>query len=81
MRFGPDGVHREAVGGDSPPKWYVIWLGRPHAEGSVVIGRTMRLRRHRWHRVFPEKPGAPSEDIEGHMAAEEWLLKQYQAAD
>ena len=81
MRLGPDGVHREAVGEGSPPEWYVIWLGRPHAEGSVIIGRTLRLRRHRWHRVFPERPGALAREMCGHIAAEEWLLAEHRRTD
>jgi hypothetical protein len=74
MRFMPPGVHRERQG----PDWYVIWLGRPRAEGSVVIGRTRRLRRHLYHRCFPESGGA-CEDIKGHVAGVEWLLKVHGA--
>jgi hypothetical protein len=76
MRFGPDGVHRVPVGEGRPATWYEIWLGRPHAEGSVIIGRTRRLRRHRWHRVFTED-GTDFTEIEGHVAAQEWLLKHH----
>ena len=76
----PDGVHREAVGEARPAEWYVIWRGVPHAEGSVIIGRTRRLRRHRWHRCFPEQPGARACDIEGHIAGIRWLLEQHAEA-
>lgn len=80
MRYAPDNVHRESLGEERPSLWYAIWLGRPHAEGSVIIGRTKRLRRHRWHRAFPE--GAVGWlDIEGHTEAMEWLLKQYRPSD
>jgi hypothetical protein len=74
MRYMPDGVHREHVS----EEWYVIWLGLPHAEGSVVIGRTKRLRRHLYHRCFPES-GAACEDVRGHVAGIEWLLRQHRA--
>ena len=70
----PAGVHREKQG----PDWYVIWLGRPHAEGSVIIGRTKRMRRHLWHRCFPESGGA-CEEIKGHTAGIEWLLEVHKA--
>jgi hypothetical protein len=79
MRFTPAGVHREAQGTKRPAEWYVIWLGRPHAEGSVIIGRTKRLRRHLHHRCFPEHGGA-CEDIKGHTAGIEWLLAQHREA-
>jgi hypothetical protein len=38
MRKAPPGVHRERVGGDRPAEWYVVWLGLPHADGSVGPG-------------------------------------------
>jgi len=76
MRFAPGGVHRERAGTERPAVWYVIWLGEPHAEGSVIIGRSKRLRRHREHRFFPEHGGACKE-IVGHMAGMEWLLERY----
>jgi hypothetical protein len=75
MRFVPDGLHRQPLAGpDKPPEWYVIWLGLPLAEGSVVIGRSKRLRRHREHRFFPESGEWPR-DIVGHVAGMEWLLE------
>jgi len=73
----PDGVHRKPVGEARPAQWYVIWLGLPHAEGSVVIGRTKRLRRHLYHRCFPEA-GGRAEDIKGHVAGIRWLLRQHE---
>jgi hypothetical protein len=76
MRFIPRGVHREAQGDARPADWYVIWLGVPRAEGSVVIGRTKRLRRHLWHRCFPEHGGVCRE-IKGHVAGIEWLLEEH----
>jgi hypothetical protein len=78
MRFAPAGVHRERQGEDKPATWYVVWLGRPHAEGSVIIGRTKRLRRHLWHRCFPESGGL-SRDVKGHTAGMEWLLQVHRA--
>ena len=56
----------------------VIWLGRPHLPESVVIGRTKRLRRHLWHRCFPES-GAACREVKGHTAGIEWLLEEYKA--
>lgn len=79
MVYVPQDLHRERQGMERPARWYVIWLGVPHAEGSVVIGRTKRLRRHRWHRAFPEAAGARAEEIEGLTAAMLWLLKVHQA--
>jgi hypothetical protein len=78
MRFAPKGVHREAQGTERPAEWYVIWLGKPQAEGSVIIGRTKRMRRHLWHRCFPES-GAACREIKGHTAGIEWLLAEHQA--
>jgi hypothetical protein len=79
MRFQPDGVHKEAVGPARPAQWYVIWLGPPHKEGSVVLGRSKRLRRHREHRFFPEAPGAQARDIVGWVAGADWLLELHRA--
>jgi hypothetical protein len=78
MRFTPRGVYREAQGEQRPAEWYVIWLGRPHQEGSTVIGRTKRMRRHLWHRCFPES-GAACREIKGHTAGIEWLLEEHKA--
>lgn len=75
MRKAPEGVHRERVGDCRPAVWYVIWLGAPHAEGSVVLGRSKRLSRHLWHRFFPERPGADCRDIEGWVNGAHWLLE------
>ena len=75
MKFVPPGVHREAVGDERPAEWYVIWLGFPRAEGSVVIGRTKRLRRHLYHRCFPEQPGIAAREVKGHVNGIEWLLE------
>jgi hypothetical protein len=80
MRFVPDGVHRERDGSQQPAEWYIVWLGRPHAEGSVIIGRSKRLRRHLWHRFFPEDGGA-CRDIKGWVAGAEWLLGEYRRPD
>jgi hypothetical protein len=79
MVYMPDGVYRKPVGDDRPATWYVIWKGKPGAEGSVIIGRTRRLRRHLYHRCFPEAGGA-AEEIKGHVAGIRWLLKQHENA-
>jgi len=76
MRLVPDGTHRERGDKKKPAEWYIIWLGVPHAEGSVIIGRSRRLRREKWHRFFPEQGGASS-DIKGWVNGVDWLLKQY----
>jgi hypothetical protein len=75
MRFTPTGVHRQAVGDARPAEWYVIWLGRPGAEGSIIIGRTKRLRRHLYHRAFSVYPDVLPDEFKGHTAALEWLLE------
>lgn len=74
MLFAPPGVHKKPVGDERPAEWYVIWLGRPGAEGSVILGRSKRLRRHREHRFFPEAPGLKSRDIVGWTTGAQWLL-------
>jgi hypothetical protein len=79
MRFAPPELHRERQGKERPAVWYVIWLGVPHAEGSVIIGRSKRLRRHREHRFFPEG-GGPCREIVGHIEGMEWLLKVHKNA-
>jgi hypothetical protein len=77
MRFVPDGVHREALGDRRPAEWYRIWYTAPGAE-CVCLGRTRRLRRHLWHRCFPETGEWP-EDIKGWVAGVEWLLKVHES--
>jgi hypothetical protein len=74
MRNAPPGVHRERAGECRPPVWYVVWLGVPQREGSVIIGRSKRLDRHLWHRFFPEAPGHDCQDIKGWVNGARWLL-------
>jgi hypothetical protein len=78
MRLVPDGVHRERQGDMRPAEWYVVWLGVPHAEGSVVLGRSRRLRRHQWHRFFPAS-GAWPKEVKGWVNGAEWLLEVHRA--
>lgn len=78
MRFAPDGVHRERVGDKRPAEWYVVWLGVPNADGSVVLGRSKRLRRHGWHRFFPQSADVLPQEVRGWMNGAEWLLKLHQ---
>jgi hypothetical protein len=73
MRKAPLGVHRERIGEDRPAVWYVVWLGLPHADGSVIIGRSKRLGPHQLHRFFPERPGVDCEDIKGWVNGADWL--------
>lgn len=77
MRRTPPGVHRERGDESEPPLWWIIWLGPPHAEGSVIIGRSKRLERHQAHRFFPES-GGPCCEITGWVAGTEWLLEVHQ---
>jgi hypothetical protein len=79
MRFVPDGIHRQRAEEMLPDAWYVVWLGPPGAEGSVVIGRSKKLRRHLWHRFFPES-GGDSRDIKGWVNGAEWLLEVHRKA-
>jgi len=79
MRKAPPGVHRERVGDSRPALWYVIWLGPPHAEGSVVLGRSRRLEDHLMHRFFPERPGIDCRDIKGWVSGAAWLLELHRS--
>jgi hypothetical protein len=79
MKYGPAGVHRVPQGERRPAEWYVIWLGESHAEGSVILGRMKRLRRHMVFRVFPED-GSACREIRGLVAGEEWLLEMHRKA-
>lgn len=80
MRKTPPGIHRVPgkvslqPGAVRPPLWWDIWLGVPMLHGSICIGRTKRLKKHLWHRAFPETGEAPK-DIEGWVNAVEWLLE------
>ena len=65
MRKAPPGVHRERADDRRPAVWYVVWLGEPHAKGSVILGRSRRLDRHLTHRFFPERRGADSQGHQG----------------
>lgn len=80
MRFAPGGVHRERVGTCRPAVWYVVWLGPPHAEGSVILGRSKRMERHLWHRFFPEQPGTAAREIKGWTEGAAWLLEVHNGA-
>jgi hypothetical protein len=75
MRKVPDGLHRERIGGARPAVWYAVWLGEPHAEGSVILGRTRRLDRHLMHRAFPEDGTTRPKEIKGWVEAASWLLE------
>lgn len=75
MRPVPKDVHRERADDKRPATWYVVWLGEPHARGSVIIGRSKRLERPRWHRFFPQRRGTECRDIEGWVNGAEWLLQ------
>jgi hypothetical protein len=58
MRRAPKDVHREVLKRDerdfgNEPSWYAVWLGPPHGEKSVLLGRAERLPTARWWRAFP----------------------------
>jgi hypothetical protein len=80
MKNAPPGVHRERVGDCRPAVWYVVWLGLPNTEGSVIIGRSKRLERHLYHRFFPEASGRASRDIKGWVNGAAWLLEEHGSA-
>lgn len=75
MRKAPDGVHRERVDDARPAVWYVVWLGEPHREGSVILGRSRRLGRHMTHRFIPERGRAEPRVIRGWAEGAQWLLE------
>jgi hypothetical protein len=57
-RYSLPDLHREVIrraetGYSSRPSWYALWLGEPHGKNSELLGRTERLPRGRWWRVFP----------------------------
>lgn len=73
----PPGVHRARDGDKRPAEWYVIWLGAPDVEGSVILGRSKRLDDHLMHRFFPEAPGLAAREIKGFVNGAQWLLEVY----
>ena len=81
MRRMPPGVHRERAGDCRPASWYVIWLGEPHAEGSVILGRCKRLEGHQMYRFFPEAAGLAAREIRGLVNGARWLLEVHVAAE
>jgi hypothetical protein len=58
MRCVPRDVHREVLKRDDrefggEPSWYAVWLGPPHGEASVLLGRAERLLTPRCWRAYP----------------------------
>lgn len=88
MRLTPKDVHREVLsrresnldGTEAEPDWYAIWLGEPHADGSVQLGRTERLDRPRWWRAYPAGGEYPRA-IRGWTNIITWFLELYQARE
>ena len=79
MRQQPKDVHREVLRRvrtehSDEPTWYAVWLGLPHAEGSELLGRTERLSRPRWWRVFPATGEYPR-SCRGWSETVRWLLE------
>jgi hypothetical protein len=79
MRRVPQDVHREVLeradrefGGE--PVLYAVWLGPPHGEKSVLLGRTQRTSRPRWWRAFPVTGEYP-EFKRGWINVVEWMLE------
>jgi hypothetical protein len=79
MRKMPEGTHRERVGDCRPARWYVIWLGEPRREGSVILGRAKRLDKHMMHRFFVEGRPLDHKDICGLVEGTAWLLEMREA--
>lgn len=79
MRAHPRDLHREVLqrvrtAHSDDPTWYAVWLGEPHREGSVLLGRTERLRRSRWWRAYPATGEYPqARHLWADAAA--WLLE------
>jgi hypothetical protein len=74
MRKTPKDIHRKRVDGDTmPPRWWVIWLGKPGKPGSVVLGRTERLDQYPYHRAYPATGEWP-ERIKTWVAAVQYLV-------
>lgn len=82
MRRQPKDLHREVIrrhltNFSNDPTWYAVWLGEPHAEGSVLLGRTERLPRPRWWRVYPVTGEYP-QPMHLWSAAAAWLIETHE---
>lgn len=86
MRLTPKDVHRKPVQrdegrySDNVPTWYEVWLGQPGGSESVLLGRTERLPRPRWWRVYPASGEFPK-PMRGWTNAIEFLLEVREAQD
>ncbi len=77
-RQRPD-LHREvlkrgATAYSRYPTWYAVWLGVPHSDGAVLLGRTERLPRARYWRAFPATGEFPR-SLTPWTEAAGWLLE------
>lgn len=80
MRLLPKDIHREVLARDDrahggEPTLYAVWLGLPHTEDAVLLGRTERLPRPRWWRAFPVNGKYPRQ-IRGWSNIIEWFLEE-----
>jgi hypothetical protein len=77
-RQRPD-LHREVLKRGTAaysryPTWYAVWLGEPHADGSVLLGRTERLPGSRRWRAYPATGEFP-QVLTPWSDAAGWLLE------
>lgn len=66
MRRAPKDIHREVLRREDgefsdEPSWYAVWLGPPHGEKSVLLGRAERLPTARWWRAYPVSGEYPAQ--------------------
>jgi hypothetical protein len=85
MRRQPRDLHREVLRRDATrfsddPGWYAVWLGPPHGEESVLLGRTERLPRPRHWRAFPVCGEYPRV-LKPWTAAAAWLIEVHEGRD
>lgn len=71
MRKVPPGTHRRPH--PDWPRGWEHWLGRPGADGSILLGTSRPLTGHLMHRFFPATGEWP-QDIYGWVNGIQWLL-------
>ena len=83
-RQRPD-LHREVLRRDESryakdASWYAVWLGPPHGEESVLLGRTERLPQPRHWRAFPVSGEFPR-TLKPWTSAAEWLCEVHEGRE